>query len=82
MKQEEYNIMKQLIEKAKENFERRRAYHRLSYNEKRIKDAEAEMLYSYSRWQSLLAANEASLKAKEEIGMMVQEAYQKFGVQL
>ena len=74
--------MKQLIEKAKENFERRRLYNRLSYNEKRIKDAEVEMLHSYSRWQSLLAANEASLKAKEEIGMMVQEAYQKFGVQL
>lgn len=73
--------MKQLIEKAKANFERRRAYHRLSYNEKRIKDAEAEMLVAYSRWQSLLAANEASLKAKEEIGIMVQEAYQKFGMQ-
>ena len=74
--------MKQLIEKAKENFERRRAYHRLSYNEKRIKDAEVEMLHSYSRWQSLLAANEASLKAKEEIGIIIQEAYKKVGIQL
>ena len=74
--------MKQLIEKAKEKFELRRAYHRLSYNEKRIKDAEAEMLHSYSRWQSLLAANEASLKAKEEIGIIIQEAYKKVGIQL
>lgn len=74
--------MKQLIEKAKENFERRRLYHRLSYNEKRIKDAEVEMLHSYSRWQSLLAANEASLKAKEEIGIIIQEAYKKVGIQL
>jgi len=72
--------MKTIIERLKVDFERRKNYRRLSYNEKRIKDAEVEMYHSYARWQSLIAANDASIKAKEEITGLVQDTYTKFGM--
>ena len=73
-------VMKHIIERLKDDFERRKNYRRLSYNERRIKDAEVEMFHSYARWQSLIAANDASIKAKEEIAGLVQDTYTKFGM--
>ena len=72
--------MKTFIERLKCDFERRKTYHSLSYIEKRIKDAEGEMYHAYARWQSLIAANDATIKAKEEISGLVQDTYTKFGM--
>ena len=72
--------MKTVMERLKCDFERRKTYRSLSYIEKRIKDAEGEMYHAYARWQSLIAANYATIKAKDEISGLVQDTYTKFGM--
>jgi len=73
--------MKELfIERLRCEIQRRKTYRSLSDIEKRIKDAEGELYHAYARWQSLIAANTATIKAKEEISGLVQDTYTKFGM--